>query len=134
MVLYATTARLGISDHPEYVGREFVEEGMKYYKVMVHIGASDRSPEMRPWCVTATGSHLSDTYQLVAHKALKCLCQMCESHMDPTPMKHFLPLERNRPTWEARVRTLEGLGPQEKDLTVVAMASYLLTLDSMCDQ
>jgi hypothetical protein len=89
---------------------------------------------MRPWCVTSIESRLSNTYQLVAHKALKCLCQMCELHLGPTLMKHVPPLDHNRPTWEARVHTLEGLGPQEEDLTVVAMASYLLTLDSMCDQ
>jgi hypothetical protein len=96
-VLYAATARLGISDHPEYVGHEFVEDGMEYYEVTVHLGASDRFPEMGPWCVTATGSHLSDTYQLVAHKALKCLCEMCESHLSPTPMKYFSPLDCNCP-------------------------------------
>jgi hypothetical protein len=38
---------------------------------MVHLGASDRFPEMGPWCVTAIGSHLCDTYQLVARKSLE---------------------------------------------------------------
>jgi hypothetical protein len=51
---------------------------------------------------------------------------MCETHMGPTPMKYFSPLDRNHPAWEVRVRTLEGLGPQEKDPTIMAMASYLL--------
>jgi hypothetical protein len=83
-VFYAMTTQLGILARPEYVGHEFVEDGMEYYEVTVHIGASDKFPEMRSWCVTATGSRLSDTYQLVCHKALKCLCQMCESHLGPT--------------------------------------------------
>jgi hypothetical protein len=74
----------------------------------VHIGASGRFPEMGPWCVTATGSCLSDTYQHVARKALKCLYPMCESHLGPTPMKYFPPLDHNRPAWEAKIRTLEG--------------------------
>jgi hypothetical protein len=43
-------------------------------------------------------------------------------------------LDCNRPTWEARVCTLEGLGPQEEDPTIMAMASYLLALDNLCDQ
>jgi hypothetical protein len=72
-VLYATTVRLGIPDRPEYV-----EEGTEYCEVVVHIGASDKFLEMKPWCVTATGSRLTDTYQLVAHKALKYLSQMYE--------------------------------------------------------
>jgi hypothetical protein len=46
-------------------------------------------------------------------------------------MKYFPPLDHNCSTWEARVHTLEGLGPQEKDPTFVAMASYLMALDSL---
>jgi hypothetical protein len=80
-VLYTATVRLGILDHPEYVGREYVEEGTEYYEVTVHIGTSDKFLEMKPRCVTATGSHLTDTYQLVTHKALKYVSQMYEWHM-----------------------------------------------------
>jgi hypothetical protein len=96
-VLYVAIARLGISGSPEYMGREYVEDGMEYCEVIVHIGASDRFSEMGPWCVTATGTHLSDTYQLVTRKALKCLCQMCESHLVPMPMKYFPPLDHKHP-------------------------------------
>jgi hypothetical protein len=132
-VLYAATVRLGIPDHLEYVGREYVEEGTEYCEVTVHIGASDKFLEMKPWCVTATGSRLTDTYQLVARKALKYLSQMYEWHLGPTSMKYFPPLDRNRPAWEARVRTLESLASQEDDPTVVAMSGYLLALDELCD-
>jgi hypothetical protein len=83
------------------------------------------------WCVTAIGSHLSDTYQLVARKALKCLYQMCELHLSPTPMKYFPPLDHNHPAWEARVRSLEGLRPQEEDPTIMAMARYLPAQDKL---
>jgi hypothetical protein len=72
-VLYATTVRLGIPDRPEYVGWEYVEEGIEYCEVTLHIGASDKFLDMKPWCVTATASRLTDTYQRVAHKALKYL-------------------------------------------------------------
>jgi hypothetical protein len=60
------------------VGQEYVEEGMEYCEVMVHIGARDKFLEIKPWCVTATGSRLTDTYQLVARKALEYLSQMYE--------------------------------------------------------
>jgi hypothetical protein len=133
-VIYVATAQQGVPDHPEYVGREYAEEGMEYCEVIVHIGASDKFMEMKPWCVTATESRLSDTYQLVARKTLKFLCQMYEWHLGPTPRKYFSPLDHTRPTWEARVCTLEGLGSKEDKPTVVAMASYLLALDNMCDQ
>jgi hypothetical protein len=46
----------------------------------------------------------------------------------------FPPLDHNSPTWEARVCTLEGLGPQEEDPTIVAKVSYLPALDKLCDQ
>jgi hypothetical protein len=72
-VLYAATVRLGIPDHPEYVGQEYVEEGTEYCEVTVHIGDSDKFLEIKPWCVTAARSRLTDTYQLVARKALKYL-------------------------------------------------------------
>jgi hypothetical protein len=55
-----------------------VEEGTEYCEVMVHIDASDKFLEMKPWCVTATGSRLTNTYQLVARKGLKYLSQMYE--------------------------------------------------------
>jgi hypothetical protein len=41
-VLYAATVRLGIPDHSEYVGREYMEEGTEYCEVTVHIDASDK--------------------------------------------------------------------------------------------
>jgi hypothetical protein len=83
-VLYAATVRLGILDHPEYVGRAYVEDGTEYCKVTVHIGTSGMFLEMKPWCVTATGSRLTDTYQLVVRKALKYLSQMY-GIWDPLP-------------------------------------------------
>jgi hypothetical protein len=115
-----------------YVGREYVEEGTEYCEVTVHFGASDKFLEMKPCRVTATGSRLTDTYQLVARKALKYLSQVYEWHLGPTSMKYFPPLDHNRPAWEARVRTLESLASQEDDPTVVAMSGYLLTLDELC--
>jgi hypothetical protein len=75
-VLYAATTRLGIPNRPKYVHREYVDESTEYCEVTVHIGASDRFLEMKHWCVTATGSRLTDTYQHVVRKALKYLNQM----------------------------------------------------------
>jgi hypothetical protein len=88
-VLYATTVRLGILDRLKYVGLEYVEKGTEYCKVTVNIGTSDKFLEMKAWCVTTTGSHLTDTYHLIARKALKYLSQMYEWHLGPTPMKYF---------------------------------------------
>jgi hypothetical protein len=72
-----------------------MEEGTEYCEVIVHIGASDKFLEMKPWCVTAIGSHLTDTYQLVARKALKYLSHMYEWHMGSISMKYFPLLDLN---------------------------------------
>jgi hypothetical protein len=136
-VLYATIVRLGIMDHPEYVGREYMERGTEACQISVHIGASDKYPEVRPWSVTMTGHRLKDTYQLTARKALWYLCQLFEWHLGSTPMKYFPPLDRNRPAWAARIRNLGSLGSLEaakKDPTIVAMSGYLLSLDDLCNQ
>jgi hypothetical protein len=102
-VLYAATVQHGIPDYSEYVGQEYVEEGTEYCEVTVHIGTSNKFLEMKPWCVTATRSRLTDTYQVVARKALKYHSQMYEWHLGSTSMKYFPPLDRNRLAWEARV-------------------------------
>jgi hypothetical protein len=133
-VLHAATIWLGIPERPEYVGREYVEHGTESCEVMVHIGVSDKFLEMKPWSVTATSCCLKDTYQLVARKALRYLFQMYEWHLGPTPMKYFPPLDRNRPAWLARIRTLENLGACEDNPTVVAISGYLLALDDLCNQ
>jgi hypothetical protein len=109
-----------------------VEKDTEYCEVTVHIGTNDKFLEMKLWCVTAIGSRLTDTYQLVARKALKYLSQMYEWHLGPTSMKYFPPLNYNQPAREARVRTLESLASQEDDPTVVAMSGYLLALDELC--
>jgi hypothetical protein len=46
--LYVATARHGVSDRFEYIGREYVKDITKYYEVMVHVSASGRFLEMGP--------------------------------------------------------------------------------------
>jgi hypothetical protein len=64
---------------------------------------------------------------------MKYLSQMYEWLLGSNSVKYFPPLDRNRPAWEARVRTLETLASQEDDPTVVAMLGYLLALVEMFD-
>jgi hypothetical protein len=64
---------------------------------------------------------------------MKYLSQMYEWLLGSNTVKYFPPLDRNRPAWEARVRTLETLASQEDDPTVVAMLGYLLALVEMFD-
>ena len=133
-VLRATTARLGIADQPEYMGREYMERGTQFCEVIVHIGSSTNFLAVQPTSVTATGCRLKDTYQLAARKALRYICQMYEWHTVDTPVRFYPPLDRNRPSWMARVQTLQTLVRREEGPTVAALASYLFALDTLCDQ
>lgn len=133
-VLYEATSRLGIMEHPEYVGREYHEYGTDRCEVTIHVGASERYRDTRPWSVSTIGFRFADTYQAVARKALRYLCQMYERPIRTTAMRFFPPLDRNRPTWMARMRTIEGASMREDSPTVVAMTGYLLALDELYDE
>jgi hypothetical protein len=49
-------------------------------------------------------------------------------------VRRMIAMDLTRAAWEARVCTLEGLGSQEDDPTIIAMETYVLSLDNMCDQ
>jgi hypothetical protein len=45
-ILYATLQKLGIWEHPEYEGREYMKHGTERCKVMVYIGKSEDFPDV----------------------------------------------------------------------------------------
>jgi hypothetical protein len=128
-LLRACTVRLGIRSQPEYDGREFVEHGTEKCVMTVYIGSSPRHVE---WSVTAAGHRFRDTYQVVARKALRALCQLYEEVAN-TPLRFFPPFQRDRPVWMARMRALEEQQLLEDDPTVAYLTAYLLTLDAQYD-
>jgi hypothetical protein len=129
-LLRSCTVRLGIRSQPEYDGREFVEHGTEKCVVTVYIGTSLHYVE---WSVTAAGHRFKDTCQVVARKALRALCQIYEEEVADTLLRFFLPFQRDRPVWMARMRALEGQQLLEDDPTVVHLTAYLLTLDAQYD-
>jgi hypothetical protein len=128
-LLRACTVRLGIRSQPEYDGREFFEHGTEKCVVTVYIGSSPHHVE---WSVTASGHRFRDTCQVIARKALRALCQIYEEVAD-TPLRFFLPFQRNRPVWMARMHALEEQQLLEDDPTVAYLTAYLLTLDAQYD-
>jgi hypothetical protein len=79
--------------------------------------------------VTVTRFHFGDTYQVVACKALRHLCQLYEGPIARTPMRFFLALDKNRWVWRARMEALRGQDVQEDNPTMVHLTTYLLALD-----
>ena len=133
-LLYASMVRIGILDHPEYVGREYEEYGTKRCEVIIYVGASRDFPDINPWVVSIVGFWFEDIYQAVAQKALRYLCQIYEKPICRTPMRFFPPFVKNSPVWVARMKTLEGPELREGDPTIVFMTDYLLSLDKQYDR
>ena len=84
--------------------------------------------------MTATGFRFVDTYQVVAHKALRYLCQIYEEPIACTPMWFFPSLDKNRWAWKARMEALQGRDAQKDSPTVVHLTMYLLALDEQYDR
>ena len=126
--------KLGVKDCPEYEGREYEEHGTERCEVTVYIGKSEEFPDLTgAWSVTATGFSFIDTYQVVAHKALRYLCQIYEEPTARTPMIFFPPLDKNRRAWRARMEALQGWDAQENSPTMVHLTMYMLALDEQYD-
>jgi hypothetical protein len=107
-----------------------MQHGTERCEVTVYIGKSEYFPDVNgAWSVTATGFCFGDTYQVVAHKALRHLCQMYKEPIARTPMWFFPPLDKNRRVWRARMEALQGRDMQEDNLTMVHLVTYLLALD-----
>ena len=96
---------------------------------------SEEFPDLtEAWSVTATGFHFIDTYQVVARKILRYLCQIYEEPIARNPMRSFPPLDRNRRAWMALMEALQGQESQEDSPTMVHLTTYLLALDEQYDR
>jgi hypothetical protein len=101
----------------------------------VYVGKSEDFPDIaEAWSITATEFRFADTYQAVARKALRYLCQTYEKPIARTPMRFFSPQERDRPVWRIRMDILQGRYSLKDDPTMVFMTIYLLALDEQYDK
>ena len=81
---------------------EYEKHGTERCEVTVYIGKSEEFPDVtEAWSVIATRCSFADTYQVVARKALRHLCQIYEEPIARTPMRFFPPLDKNRRRMEA---------------------------------
>jgi outer membrane murein-binding lipoprotein Lpp len=124
---------MGIRKKPEYVWKEYRENGVEKCSMAVYLGESRNYPNHPPFQVTFIGHRFPDTCQSVARKALKQLCQNYSREISETPLRYFPPSNKNTPTWRKRLQALSGGDPTEDDPTIVYMAGYLHTLDNHYD-
>jgi hypothetical protein len=124
---------MGIRKKPEYVWKEYLENGIEKCSMAVYLGESRSYPNHPPFQVTFTGHRFPDTCQNVARKALRQLCQNYSRKVFETPLHYFPPSNKNTPAWRKRLQALSGRDPTEDDPTIVYMAEYLHTLDNQYD-
>jgi hypothetical protein len=132
-LLRSCALRMGIRKKPEYVWKEYLENGMEKCSMAVYLGESRNYPNHPSFQVTFTGYCFPDTCQNVARKALRQLCQSYSRVIFETPLRYFPPSNKNTPAWRKRLQALSGGDPIEDDPTIVYMAGYLHTLDNQYD-
>jgi outer membrane murein-binding lipoprotein Lpp len=132
-LLRSCALRMGIRKKPEYVWKEYLENGMEKCSMAVYLGESRNYPNHPSFQVTFTGYRFPDTCQNVAWKALRQLCQSYNKVIFETLLRYFPPSNKNTPAWRKRLQALSGGDPIEDDPTIVYMAGYLHTLDNQYD-
>jgi hypothetical protein len=132
-LLRSCALRMGIRKKPEYVWKEYLEDGMEKCSMAVYLGDSRNYLNHPSFHVTFTGYRFPDTCHNVAQTALRQLCQNYNKVIFETPLRYFPPSNKNTPTWRKRLQALSGGDPIEDDPTIVYMAGYLHTLDNQYD-
>jgi outer membrane murein-binding lipoprotein Lpp len=123
---------MGIRKKPEYVWKEYRENGVEKCSMAVYLGESQSHPNHPPFQVNFTGHRFSDTCQSVARKPLNSYAKTtAERSLKPPSL--FPTQQQNTPTWRKRLQALSGRDPTEDDPTIVYMAGYLHTLDTHYD-
>jgi hypothetical protein len=88
---------LGIRKKPEYVWKEYRENGMEKCSTAVYLGESRNYPNHPPFQITFIGHRFPDTCQSVARKALKQLCQNYSREIFETPSDISHPATKTPP-------------------------------------
>jgi hypothetical protein len=99
---------MGIRKKPEYVWKEYLENGMEKCSMVVYLGESRNYPNHPSFQVTFTGYRFPDTCQNVAGKALRQLCQNYSRVTFETPFATFHPATRIPPPGGKDFRPYQG--------------------------
>jgi hypothetical protein len=84
-LLRSCAFRMRIRKKPEYVWKEYRENGIEKCSMVVYLEESRSHPNHPPFQVTFTRHHFPDTCRNVARKALRQLCQNYSKEVFETP-------------------------------------------------
>jgi hypothetical protein len=102
---------MGIRKKPEYVWKEYRENGIEKCSMAVYLGESRSYPNHPPFQVTFIGHRFPDTCQSVAQKALKQLCQNYSREIFETPFVTSHPATKIPPPGGKDFRPYHGETP-----------------------
>jgi outer membrane murein-binding lipoprotein Lpp len=127
-LLRSCALRMGIRKKPEYVWKEYRENGIEKCSMAVYLGESRSYPKHPPSKSTPPGTASQTLARVLPEKPLNiCAKTTTEKSLRP-PLRYFPPSNKNTPTWRKRLQALSGGDP-----TIVYMAGYLHTLDNHYD-
>jgi hypothetical protein len=112
-LLRSCALRMGIRKKPEYVWKEYHENGIEKCSMAVYLGESRNYPNHPPFQVTFIGHRFLDTCQSVARKALKQLCQNYNREISETPFDIFHPATKIPPPGGKDSRLCQEETPQK---------------------
>jgi hypothetical protein len=112
-LLRSCALRMGIRKRPEYVLKEYRENGVEKCSMAVYLGESQNYPNHPPFQVTFIGHRFPDTCQSVARKALKQLCQNYSREISETPFDIFHPATKIPPPGGKDSRLCQEETPQK---------------------
>jgi hypothetical protein len=104
---------MGIRKKPEYVWKEYRENGVEKCSMAVYLGESRNYPNHPPSQVTFIGHRFPDTCQSVARKALKQLCQNYSREISETLFDIFYPATKIPPPGGKDSRLCQEETPQK---------------------
>ena len=110
-LLRSCALRLGIRKKPEYVWKEYRENGMEKCSMAVYLGESRNYPNHPPFQITFIGHRFPDTCQSVARKAFKQLCQNYNQEISETPFVISHPATKIPPPGGKDFRLCQGETP-----------------------
>jgi hypothetical protein len=102
-LLRSCALRMGIRKKPEFVWKEYRENGIEKCSMVVYLGESRSYPNHPPFQTIAIVHRFPDTCQNAAQKALRQLCQNYRREVSGTPLRYFPPNNKNTPTWRKRL-------------------------------
>jgi hypothetical protein len=106
-------------------------EGVLKCEMHLHITEHPINSEFRVRCILAIIRELSDTCQIVAHRALMEICQEYESKVNNTYARFFPVIDHISLSWRKKIKAMEKVKPQMPEYTLMTTTKYLHALDTL---